>query len=76
MDTYLYPHQDVQSIKSLRGSLQRFRIGEAIGTGLAIEFPPAAIYEGYKAVEDFKKFGALAEESERLRDLADHWGKD
>jgi preprotein translocase subunit Sss1 len=50
-------------------------IEEAAYAGLSIEIPPLAFYEGYKAVQHFKQFGALAEESERLRDLADRWGK-
>ena len=50
-------------------------IGESIAAGGTIEIPPIAIIEGYNAFEDFKKFGALAEESARLRELADRWGK-
>lgn len=71
-----------QEIQRLADSLGKeswkallFAIGESMAAGCAIEYPPVAIFEGYQAFEDFKKFGALAEEAERLRDLADRWGK-
>ena len=48
-------------------------VKKSASAGLTVFVPPMAIIEAYEAVQDFKRFGARAEEAARLQDLANRW---